>query len=330
MTYSVAFIRKLDAADPGLKDILWSLLEEVERTREESVTKTEFRELHHITFQLSQTTRDLVEGQKRADQRLTRIENALLQLTETQKRTETNLDELTDVQKQTESKVGELAEAQKQTENNVAELVDVQKRTENKVGELADVQKQTENKVAELAEAQKLTEAKVEELAEAQKSTENSVGELIKVQKRTEKELRNLAKEQKETQKQLGGLSSTVGYGLEDKGYPALPALLKRDFGITVLEKLVRRYVKDNNDNDIEVNIFGQADRNGEKVMVVGECKVQLSKNNVRNFLRKKVKPLDGLFDHMILVMITHMTSEPDVEAFAKDQGIRLYYSYEF
>ncbi|MCP4107256.1 MAG: hypothetical protein GY749_17225 [Desulfobacteraceae bacterium] len=288
MSFSVTFMRKLDSADPAFKDILWSLLEEIERDREESVTKKEFIELSEIVGQLGQTTRELAEAQKR-----------------------------------TENKVEELAEAQKRTENKVEKLAEAQKRTENKLEELAEAQKRTENKLEELAEAQKRTEKKLEELAEAQK-------ELALAQKHTENELHELADEHKKTRQQLGGLAMTVGYGLEDKAYPKLPALLHRDFGLVVQERLVRRFVKDKKGNYIEVNIFGKATRNGEDLVIVGESKSQLSKNDIKRFLRKKVKPFEGVFDHMFPVLVTYMIADPEVESCAKEKGIALYYSYDF
>ncbi|MCP4347494.1 MAG: chordopoxvirus fusion protein [Desulfobacterales bacterium] len=246
MPFSVAFMRKLDSADPGFKDILWSLLEEIERDREESVTKKEFGELSEIVRRLGKT-------------------------------------------------VWELAEAQKQ-----------------------------------LAEAQKRTEMKVEELALAQKRTEMKVEELALAQKRTEQELHELVGEHRKTRQQLGGLTMTVGYGLENAAYPKLPDLLHRDFGLAVQERLVRRFVKDKKGNDIEVNIFGKATRDGEDVVIVGEAKSQLSKNDIKRFLRKKVKPLEGMSEHMFLVLVTHMIADPGVETCAREKDIALYYSYDF
>ena len=61
----------------------------------------------------------------------------------------------------------------------------------------------------------------------------------------TAKELREFALERKEIRRYLDGLSNTVRYGLADKSYRALPALLKRNFGILVTEPDVERYVKE-------------------------------------------------------------------------------------
>ncbi len=219
--------------------------------------------------------------------------------------------------------VKDLAEAQKRTEIKVEELAEAQKRTEIKVEELAEAQKRTEIKVGNLTD-------RVEELAEAQKRTEIKVEELAEAQIRTEEELHTLIQDHKETRRQLGGLAATVGYTLEDRAYPVLPALLKRDFGIVVKERLKRGYVTDNRGKDSEINVLGKAERNGSQIVIIGESKSQLSKKNVDEFIRRKLKRLTGVFTEEIFpLLITYMISSPDVEEYAKKQGIALYYSYD-
>ena len=170
----------------------------------------------------------------------------------------------------------------------------------------------------------------MEQLAEAQNRTEARVEQLAEAQNRTEKELRELVGEHKKTRTQLGGLSATVGYRLEDEAFKALPQLLKRDFGVIVQGRLKRQYVKDNKGEEIEVNIVGEAVRDSRKVVIVGESKSQLSKNDVNRFIKKKLKRLEGLFKEIFPVLVTYMISEPDVERYVKDKGIALYYSYDF
>ncbi len=177
--------------------------------------------------------------------------------------------------------------------------------------------------VAELAKSQK-------ELAEAQKRTEVKVEELAEAQKRTEEEIGLLVKEHRETRRQLGGVSDAVGYRLEDESFKALPDLLKRDYGIIVEERLKRKFVTDNKGKKIEVNIIGEAKRNGKRIKIVGEGKSQLSKNNINEFIKKKLKRLEGVYEEICPILITYMTSEPDVEEYAKKKGIAIYYSYDF
>ncbi|RCK76950.1 MAG: hypothetical protein ANABAC_3375 [Anaerolineae bacterium] len=89
--------------------------------------------------------------------------------------------ELVEAQKRTEQRVEELAEAQKRTEERVgrleialAELAEAQKRTEERVGRL-------EIALAELAEAQKRTEQRVDRLAEEQQKLWVAVGGLQRI-----------------------------------------------------------------------------------------------------------------------------------------------------
>ncbi len=130
MGMSVALYRKLERVAPDLRDALLSLFEEVERNREESVSKREFNELKDIV-------RDLAEAQKRTEKHLE-------ELAEAQKRTEIRLEELAEAQKKTEArldslavKVEELAEAQKRTEKEVAALSRGLKATREQVGGLS-------------------------------------------------------------------------------------------------------------------------------------------------------------------------------------------------
>ncbi len=252
--------------------------------------------------------------------------------------------ELKEIVRDLGAKMGELAEVQKQSETRltrleavVEELAEAQKRTEQRVEELAQAQKETQKEVGrldrtlqELAEAQKRTEQRVEELAQAQKRTEQRVEELAQAQKRTEEELRKLIGEHAETRRQLGGLSATVGYRLEDEAFKALPALLQRDHGLAVKGRLTRKFVRDNRGEDIEVNILGRAERNGQTYTIIGESKSQLSKKDVDAFVRKKLKRLEGVFDAIFPVLVTYMISQPDVEGYARQKGIAVYYSFDF
>jgi len=170
----------------------------------------------------------------------------------------------------------------------------------------------------------------VKELAEAQKRTEIRVGELAEAQKRTERELRLLTEEHRKTRQQLGGLSATVGYRLEDEAYKGLPPLLSRDFGLELDTPLRRRFIPDRDGALLEVNIIGAGRRDGRKVTVIGEAKIQLSKRLVNEFLKKRLSRFEVVFEEILPVLVTYMISEPDAEDYARQKGLAVYYSYEF
>ncbi len=118
----------------------------------------EFLELPRLVKELaraqraaSRQIRALTQAQQRAEERMTRLEEAVAALTEAQRRTEEQLAQLA-------GEVRALAEAQKRTEERVTRL-------EEAVAALAEAQKRTEQRVEELAEAQRRTEQRLAELA---------------------------------------------------------------------------------------------------------------------------------------------------------------------
>ncbi len=212
--------------------------------------------------------------------------------------------------------VQELAEAQKRTEQRVNELAEAQKRTEQRVDELAEAQKRTEQRLEALT-------IRVDELAEAQKRTEEALAKLTG-------EVVVIKKGLQDVRKQVGGISATIGYTLEDRAYRSLPKLLKQEHGLTLSTPLKRTYLKDKAGRFIEVNIFGVAHRNSKELWIVGEGKSQLSKNHVDKFIRKKLNPLKKVHPDVFPILVTYMISEPDVEEYAREKEIFLYYSYQF
>ena len=304
MPFSVEFIRKLEKTPPELKEVLLALLEEVERQREESVTKKEFQEFVRHTDEnfrkVWQSIRELTEAQKKTEQKVSRLEKVVEELAEAQKKSEERLTRV---------------------EKAVEELAEAQKRTEQRVNELAEAQKETQKEVSRLDRA-------LQELAEAQKRTEEKVNELAEAQKRTEQELRELIGEHRKTREQLGGVTHTVGYVLEDRAYRGLPELLKRDFGVDIIASLKRDYIEVSPGRYEEVNIIGKGRRNGKEVLIIGECKTQLKRADIDAFVRL-VRKLEGILEaEKILIAVTYQASPP-VRRYAEQKGIKLYFSYE-
>ncbi|MCX7858374.1 MAG: hypothetical protein N2513_10440 [Deltaproteobacteria bacterium] len=234
-------------------------------------------------------------------------------------------------------KVSELAEAQKRTEQKVTELAEAQKRTEERINELVEAQKRTEERINELAESQKKSEERltrlesvVSELAEAQKKTEQKVTELSEAQKRTEQELRALVQDHKKTRELLGNLSDTVGYGLEDRIMPYVPAFAVKEFGIKV-DLIERRNIVYPDGRYDEVNIYVEGKKNGEKVYMIGECKAKPGKKDIDRFY-SLIKRLSAHLKGQIYPFIVGYVYSPDVEGYIKEKypEVRMVKSFEF
>ncbi len=278
MLVSAAFIKQLQKVEPTLRELILALLEELERQREETVSRREFDDL------------------KKAVEVLTK-----------------NVNELTISVRELTKKVNELAEAQKRTEERVNELAEAQKRTEERVNELAEAQKRTEERVNELAEAQKRTEERVNELAEAQKRTEETVAMLVK--------------DIKVLENRIEGVSNTVGYFLEDRAYVSLPKILKERFGVEVEGKLIRKYFILGS-KEIQINIYGYGKKDNKKVLILGECKVRPSKNEINRFEKyaKKIAKKEGVEPFLLFVAYDF---PPKIEEFLQQKEIPYIWSYE-
>lgn len=199
--------------------------------------------------------------------------------------------------------------------------------------------------VKELAEAQKRTEHRMEELAQAQNRTENRVEELVEAQKRTEGELHLLARELRETRTELkneinnlrsdvGGLSRSMSYAFENEAYRLLPAMLEERYGISIKEKIVRADI-----GDREINIFARAEKEGRKVLIIGEAKLRLDerrgkKGEDRDIFEDLADKAKGAIKEygkaeVVKLLITHYATKGFLKK-AKERGIIIIQSFEW
>ena len=227
--------------------------------------------------------------------------------------------------------------------NIVARLADAQEKTEQKITLLVKSQKAIEITMKELAEAQKRTEqrvdaltVKMEELAEAQKRTEQRVDaltvkmeELAEAQKKTEVVVQQLLYDMNMVKKQLGGLSHAVGYGIEDKVIPFMESFIEKEYGF-VPQEVERKFIKYDQKNKDEVNIFVKGLKNDVAMIVVGECKSLPGKSDIDDF-NKMLHRLQSHFKQDIFGFIVGYSFDPEVEDYLITHypHIRYYKTYQ-
>jgi len=105
---------------------------------------------------LPEIVRELAEAQRRTEERVGRVQEAIAALAEAQRRTEERVGRV-------EERVGRVEERVGRVEEAIAALAEAQRRTEERVGRV-------EEQIAALAEAQRRTEEQVRALAAAQES----------------------------------------------------------------------------------------------------------------------------------------------------------------
>ena len=185
----------------------------------------------------------------------------------------------------------------------------------------------------EVAVALRATAAEVQKLATSQQKTEEELGKLAVSQQKTEEEVRKLAIGLGDARSEVGGISLSIGYALENEAYRALPAFLLDRYGIQMTERLIRTSV-----GDEEINFFGHAERNGKRLIVVGESKQRLDERRrgrreetIFAMLERKVEAVrrghPGI--DVVRLLITHF-ARPAILSDAKEKGVIVVQSFEW
>ena len=73
-------------------------------------------------------------------------------------------------------------------------------------------------------------------------------------------------------------ISDIFAYTLKNESYKGLPPLLKRDLALEIEDRLIRRYLpKEKKGQYLQVNIYGWGKKNGQKTLILGETKTNIS-----------------------------------------------------
>jgi hypothetical protein len=167
----------------------------------------------------------------------------------------------------------------------------------------------------------------VQQLAEAQV-------EMKQAQVEMQKEMRILAQRVGETNSTVGGLGMSMAYALENEAYRMMPGLLAEKYGIQLNKRLIRTEIAGE-----EINLFGQGQRNGDEILVVGETKLRLderrrSKSGRKHFLDQleaKAEAVRSVYPEpeIVLLVITHY-ARPSALKDAEEAGIIVVQSFEW
>jgi hypothetical protein len=140
-------------------------------------------------------------------------------------------------------------------------------RLEAVLSHLAEAQARTEESLRQLAAAQARTEARLEELAAAQARTDLSVQALAQ---------------------QVGRLADTIGFTLEDLAREVTPAYLAQHYNIHV-PQLDRHFIRLDG-QELELDLYGNGQRDGERITVVGEVRSRIYGRDVEDAVRRTVQ----------------------------------------
>jgi len=199
-----------------------------------------------------------------------------------------------------------------------ARLEEGQARLTEAIQKLAERHDSLERAVQKLVERNDSLEQIVQKLAERHDSLERAVQKLVEAQAKTEEALQDLSR-------QVGRLSDTIGFGLEDIARVVVPGWLYRHEGIE-LENLTRKFIKVNGE-ELEINLYGEGNKGGAKITILGEARSRIYSSDVKGFdeLAEKVKKF--VPNNVYKLMFGYYV-HPSAEQEAKKRGITLIASY--
>jgi hypothetical protein len=159
----------------------------------------------------------------------------------------------------------------------------------------------------------------------------SAVQELTKAQARTEQQIEKLVEAQQNLAQQFGGLSDNIGYGLEDIAKIVLPGYLRRHFGIVlegVLGEELSRHFFHIAGSDVEINLYGEGERDGQRVVVLGEAKSRIFRSDVEKFVYNLAVIDHVLKGEVVRVMFGYFL-HPSAKETARERNILLVASYQ-
>jgi len=199
-----------------------------------------------------------------------------------------------------------------------ARLEEGQARLTEAIRKLTERNDSLERAVQKLVERDDSLEHIVQKLTERHDGLEHAIQKLVEAQARTEEALQELSR-------QVGRLSDTIGFGLEDIARVVVPGWLYRHEGIE-LENLTRKFIKVNGE-ELEINLYGEGNKGGAKITILGEARSRIYSSDVEGFdeLAEKVKKF--VPNNVYKLMFGYYV-HPSAEQEAKKRGITLIASY--
>lgn len=155
-------------------------------------------------------------------------------------------------------------------------LAIAQERTETRVEELAVAQKETQAELIKLAASHEKLAASHDRLAASHEQTQSDVHELTHISREVLWSLGDL-------RKQVGGLSNSVGQGLEAYAMERIPRILEQRFGF-VTESSAPENIGDDGE-EYAFDVVYRGTLNERRVVILCEVKTNITITEVEDFL---------------------------------------------
>jgi hypothetical protein len=203
------------------------------------------------------------------------------------------------------------------TEPQAAMLVAAFQESRERLATLEDFS-QLKDSVNRVAVAQEQTERELRALAEAQR-------ELADAQKEMAEAHKEMAWSMKDLRKQVGGLSQSVGYGLEAYAMERIPKILAKRLGLVEESSGPEQFVYPDATED-EVDVVVRGTIGGRRMVFLCETKTNITPQEIRDFMlvADRVRPQVGC-DDVHTLYFAYRASAESRKLVADSGGILLF-----
>ena len=197
----------------------------------------------------------------------------------------------------TEPQAAMLVAAFQESRERLATLEDFS-QLKDSVNRVAVAQEQTERELRALAEAQKELADAQKEMAEAHKGMAEAQKEMAEAHKEMAETQKETAWSMKDLRKQVGGLSQSVGYGLEAYAMERIPKSLAKRLGWVEESSGPEQFVYPDGTED-EVDVVVRGTIGGRRMVFLCETKTNITPQEIRDFMlvADRVRPQVGCDD---------------------------------
>ena len=197
----------------------------------------------------------------------------------------------------TEPQAAMLVAAFQESRERLATL-DEFSQLKDSVNRVAVAQEQTERELRALAEAQKELADAQKEMAEAHKGMAEAQKEMAEAHKEMAETQKETAWSMKDLRKQVGGLSQSVGYGLEAYAMERIPKILAKRLGLVEESSGPEQFVYPDGTED-EVDVVVRGTIGGRGMVFLCETKTNITPQEIRDFMlvADRVRPQVGCDD---------------------------------
>jgi uncharacterized phage infection (PIP) family protein YhgE len=317
-----AILREVAEKQKKTEEAINKLLKDQEKTDAEikaltRKTDAEIRKTHLAIVKL-------LKDQKKTDEQIKKTDEQI-------KKTDETIDKLS---KKTDEEIKRTDEQIKKTDEQIKKTDEQIKKTDETIDKLS---KKTDEEIKRTDEQIRRTSEEIDKLAQRIKETDRELREMFRKTDRelremfreTDRMIKNIGKEVKNAYREAGGARNDIGRFVEGIMSPsAVKTFRKMKYKIRGVSHWEQIF-DDKGRTITEIDTLIDTEKNGKKVLLVGEAKATMEEKDLREFIEKRLtqvkRYLSKYKDYDIIGFVCSVSYKRETDKKAIDEGIYVF-----